>query len=329
MQEKMSPGGEAERMKVLLAEDDPVYCRVLQQRLQEWGFDTTVVANGNDAWKYLQDADSPKLAILDWIMPGQDGPTLCKKLRQTVNGKHTYVILMTGRQDQELHIEGMKAGADSFMGKPSDSIDFDYLHACLKAGKRIVGLQQDLVSACDSLKLQAMRDSLTGIWNRAACIDALQQELNRSARRGMKLCIGMADLDHFKHINDTHGHQAGDEMLRQVVARMNSVVRPYDIIGRYGGEEFLVILPECRPRQACQVARRMVSAVSSDPYDLKHAKNVSMTVSIGLAACSDPKNTSSDTLIGMADQALYRAKHAGRNRVDISLWPHMGAEGSA
>ncbi|MBI5725686.1 MAG: GGDEF domain-containing protein [Planctomycetes bacterium] len=110
---------------------------------------------------------------------------------------------------------------------------------------------------------------------------------------------------------------------------MNSVVRPYDTIGRYGGEEFLVILPECQARQACQVARRIVSAVSSSPYDLRQVKNASMTVSVGLAVCSDPKNVNAEALIGLADQALYRAKHSGRDRVEISLWPLSGPEGAA
>ncbi|MBI5724371.1 MAG: diguanylate cyclase [Planctomycetes bacterium] len=316
-------------MKVLVAEDDPGYCRVLQQRLQEWGFDTTVAANGNDAWQQLQNADAPKLAIIDWVIPGQDGLALCKKLRQSAYGRHTYVILMTGKHGEDRLIDGLKAGADIYMSKPSDSLDFDYLQACLKTARRIVSFQENLASACDLLKLQSMKDSLTGTWNHSACLEMLCQEITRSARRETKLCIGMADLDHFKRVNDTYGHQAGDEMLRQVVSRMNSVVRPYDTIGRYGGEEFLVILPECQARQACQVARRMVSAVSSSPYDLRQVKNASMTVSVGLAVCSDPKNVNAEALIGLADQALYRAKHSGRDRVEISLWPLSGPEGAA
>jgi two-component system cell cycle response regulator len=298
-------------MKILIAEDDPVSRRLLQVKLGQWGHDVLLAGNGEEAWQLLQQPDAPQLAILDWMMPGMDGVQVCREVRKRADGQYTYLLLLTARGQKEDIVEGIEAGADDYLTKP---FDLPELQARLRSGQRILDLQARLISALDALREQATLDSMTRLWNHSAILDILNCEMARARREGTALWVMLADLDHFKQINDTHGHVAGDSVLREVARRMKGAVRPYDQIGRYGGEEFLVVLPGCDRPDAVNVAERLRGRVGDQPL-IVEGTSVSVTISLGLAYWD---GTESGALIHAADVALYRAKNEGRNRVEVA-----------
>jgi diguanylate cyclase (GGDEF)-like protein len=298
-------------MRILIAEDDAVSRRVLLKTLEKWGHEVVVCSDGAQAWNFLQREDAPQLAILDWMMPEMDGLQVCKEVRRRAQEPYVYLLLLTARSQKEDLIVGMEAGADDYLTKPFDAQE---LKVKLHAGKRVLDLQAELIAAREALRLQATHDPLTSLRNRGAILDVLQQELARSEREDRSVGVVMADVDHFKHINDTFGHQIGDFVLREVATRMRSSIRPYDVAGRYGGEEFLIILPGCEVSTAAVVAERLRAAVGEQPFDLGE-KKLSITCSLGVASCSAMPETKTDWVIGLADAALYQAKSEGRNCV--------------
>ncbi|MCA9730935.1 diguanylate cyclase, partial [candidate division KSB1 bacterium] len=260
----------------------------------------------------LSEPDGPKLAILDWMMPQMDGITVCREIRGKSNGSYIYIILLTARDQMSDFLEGMEAGADDFITKPFKDQE---LRARLRAGIRILELQSELLAARDAIQYQANHDPLTGRWTRAAIFEILEKEINRTNREKGLLSLMMIDIDHFKEINDRFGHLAGDEVLREVVNRMQHSLRPYDSIGRYGGEEFLVVLPGCKQKDAHGLADRLCKTVSMQPIYLS-GHEVTITCSIGISTFVNGNNVTSMELIGGADKALYKAKETGRNRVE-------------
>lgn len=296
-------------MQVLIAEDDPVSCRLLESYLTKWAYMAIVTHDGEEAWEVLQRED-PRLAILDWVMPRMDGPQVCRRLRSSTNPHYVYVILLTAKSQKEDLIAGLEAGADEYLIKPNDRNE---LRARLRAGARIIELQQQLLSAQEALRVQATHDSPTGAFNRAAIFEILQRELARCEREGGSMVLALVDIDHFKSINDKLGHQAGDAVLREVIQRLGATVRPYDSIGRYGGEEFLVVVREC-DGSPLALAERLRQSIADQPFQTD-AGAIRVTVSLGVAT-SDGQ-TLLDALIRLADEALYRAKNHGRNRVEV------------
>lgn len=302
-------------MRILIAEDNAVSRRVLLETLEKWGHEVVVCSDGAQAWSFLQKEESPQLAILDWMMPEMDGLQVCKEVRKRAAEPYVYLLLLTARSQKEDLIVGMEAGADDYLTKPFNTQE---LKVKLQAGKRVLDLQAELIAAREALRLEASHDLLTGLRNRGAILDILQQELARSGREEKSVGVVMADVDHFKHVNDTLGHQIGDIVLREVAARMRSSIRPYDVAGRYGGEEFLIILPGCDIPTAAMVAERLRVAVGDDPFDLG-GRRLSITCSLGVASCSTRAETKVDWVIGLADTALYQAKSEGRNCVRFAL----------
>jgi two-component system cell cycle response regulator len=215
-------------MRVLVADDNKDSAETLAILLRAWGFEPVVVHDGPAALARLRSNDAPTLALLDWIMPGMNGIDLCREIRRETTRPYAYLILVTGRGSREQMLDGMNSGADDYLLKP---IEPNELHARLNAAKRILELQEQLLTTQRLLREQATRDSLTGIWNRAMILEILHQELVRSRREGHPLAVIMADIDHFKNINDTHGHLVGDHMLRLTAQRMLSVLRAYDMVG--------------------------------------------------------------------------------------------------
>jgi two-component system, cell cycle response regulator len=299
---------------ILIAEDDPISRRILQSWLQKWNYHVIALENGIDAWSALQREDSPSMAILDWMMPGLDGIEVCRRIRARQQGSYKYVLLLSAKEGKHDVVTGLEAGADDYLTKP---FDVNELRARVRAGKRILELQGELVKAHTELQFEAAHDHLTGLWNRGAIMDLLHRETRRIARIGEPLGVMMADVDNFKRINDSHGHQTGDAVLREVARRLLQSVRNYDYVGRYGGEEFLIVLTACTPSDLIVTAERMRIYVSEKPVNTE-AGSIPVTISIGLATQDvvGPEVTAAEELVRAADNALYVAKANGRNRVE-------------
>lgn len=295
-------------MRVLIADDSLLSRRLLEGTLRSWGYDVIVAADGEEAWQILSGQNAPTLAVLDWMMPGHTGPELCKLVRQRAAEPYTYILLLTSRNEKDDVVEGMDSGADDYITKPFDKHE---LKVRLRAGTRIVDLQEQLVTAREALRVQATRDYLTQLWNRSSILEILHRELARSEREDTPVGVVVADLDHFKAINDTYGHFAGDSALQESARRMEGSIRSYDAIGRYGGEEFLVVLPGVDEHGVRVQAERMRHAIRSKPVHVTGA-SLSVTCSFGCTSGIGGRVTA-DSLIGAADDALYRAKRAGRD----------------
>jgi diguanylate cyclase (GGDEF)-like protein len=298
-------------MIILLAEDSAFYRRMIAKHLNEWGFDFVDARDGKEAWKVLVQQDGPKLALLDWVLPEIEGIEICRRLRSRPEGApYTYTVLLTAKNQQKEMLEAMDAGADDFLSKPFDPAE---LKARLLAGKRIVELQQKLVSTNDALHFAASHDFLTRVWNRGEIIGFLRREMVRSRRSSTPLGVVMVDVDKFKQINDTLGHQAGDCVLRELAKRFSGNLREYDGVGRYGGEEFLLIVPGCDLATTIRRANEIRTMIANDPV-VSESKATTVTVSMGVAV-SDGSETV-ESLLHRTDTALYRAKSNGRNRVE-------------
>jgi diguanylate cyclase (GGDEF)-like protein len=302
-------------MKILLAEDSPVYRRLISESLKEWGFDLVVAEDGAEAWRLLQRPDAPRLILLNWMLPGIDGIELCRRIRknETCEG-YAYTVIFTGQTRKEALAEAMEAGADDYLAKPFEPSE---LRARLLAGKRILDLQRELVFSRESFRFAATHDFLTGILNRAEVLASLERELARSRRKNGPVGIILADLDHFKRINDSLGHLAGDIVLKEVARRLRSDLRVYDSVGRYGGEEFLLVLPDCDLNTTARRANEICSLVSSEPIATSGGKT-SVTLSMGATASDCVPDATIESLLQEADTALYRAKESGRTRVESS-----------
>jgi diguanylate cyclase (GGDEF)-like protein len=310
-------------MKVLVADDDPVHRHVLEVILTRWGYEVVLTTDGTSACRVLEEDDPPKLAVLDWMMPGLDGPQVCRRVRQRPGGKYVYLILLTARSHKDDLLQGLEAGADDYLIKPFDPAE---LKARLQTGRRILDLQDELLAAREAMRDLATRDALTGVWNHAAIQDALRRELIRAAREGRPLGVILADLDHFKRVNDTFGHLAGDAVLREAARRMTTAVRPYDLVGRYGGEEFLLVLPGCDQAKARKFAERIRTRLAAEPVT-HQGHLIPITVSMGVTVYDQPDPAEPTALLHAADVALYRAKHSGRNRAEVSPFPPPAGAG--
>jgi diguanylate cyclase (GGDEF)-like protein len=299
--------------RVLIAEDDPNFRDALETMVTAWGYSVVSASHGTDAWQVLLEDDAPKLTILDWIMPGMDGVEICRRLRSRNRDPYTYVILLT-IQDQVEHLtEGFSAGADDFLTKPVMPSE---LQARLLAGKRILEMQQELITAREALRHQATRDPLTLLWNRDGIIDFLHREVGRAARSREPLTVIMMDIDNFKLTNDTYGHLAGDAVLVEVSRRIEDSLRSYDAIGRYGGDEFLIVLPNCDADSGLSLAERVMRKVTG-PSMAMPDESFSTKISMGVATTSKGAGLSVNGLIGAADAALLRAKKLGKDRAEL------------
>jgi diguanylate cyclase (GGDEF)-like protein len=302
-------------MQVLAAEDNPVFQSMLRTLLTKWGYRAVMARDGNEAWNILESDEAPRLAVLDWMMPGLDGVEICRRLRALQREPYTYILLLTGRTESHDLIEGMDAGADDYLTKPFNAHE---LRVRIRAGRRILDLQ-------DALRQQATHDGLTGLLNRNSVLGKLEEELSRSGRHSEPVAVVMADLDRFKSINDTYGHLAGDAVLREAARRLKAASRTYDAVGRYGGEEFLVVLPDCNSLDAWRQSERLREAICAEPFPIEGG-SLEVTCSLGVA-CTD--STPGASLVRAADEGLYQAKGAGRNCVGMpvsmaamnSRWP--------
>jgi diguanylate cyclase (GGDEF)-like protein len=298
-------------MKILIVDDDALTRLALHRLLTDCGWHVITATNGEEAYDLMQREEAARLVIIDWVMPGMSGPELCRKLRESERTSRTHIVMLTGHCTTDYMVTGLDAGADDFISKP---FNMKELQARIRAAERLIGQQ-------DELLMQASLDELTRVLNRTGIRDAMNGALAHAAQERKPISIVLADVDRFKQVNDTYGHPVGDAVLRGVACRLAARLRPCDNIGRYGGEEFLIILPSCNPQDAMDVAERVRVCVSSEPI-VTPAGALSATVSLGVAG-GYAHRVSIESLISEADKALYRAKHAGRNRVQ---GPHMSTE---
>lgn len=294
--------------KVLIAEDDPVSSRILEKSVKKWGFDVLLSKDGGEAWKAFQNQEI-RIAILDWMMPKIDGVELCRRIRKEKREKYTYIILLTAKGRREDVVEGLSNGADDYIIKPFNPME---LNARLQTGRRIIELENQLIDSQKKLKELATRDSLTNLWNRRTILQLLDEELNRSQRENNPLGIIMIDVDDFKKINDTCGHLIGDMALRSVALALKKSVRHYDKIGRYGGDEFLIVLPNCTLDNVKKIAERLRLDVFAKKVKSK-AGSLQISISLGGSSTETRPKIGADKLIISSDKALYEAKNKGRN----------------
>ncbi|MFT7411562.1 MAG: two-component system cell cycle response regulator [Oleispira sp.] len=297
-------------MKILIAEDDPTSRMILVAIVSEWGYTPIPVEDGAQALSILQTDNAPRLLLLDWEMPEINGLALCKKIREEETSNPPYIILLTGRSDTEDVVTGLKVGANDYISKPFNNAE---LKARLQVGERMLSLQNELNNAKEAMAFQANFDELTKLMNRRAVMKAMANEIERSKRNSQPLYICMCDVDHFKKINDTHGHLAGDAVLKEIAQRFNHSLRPYDLCGRYGGEEFLIIL-NSKENHVHDLFERIRQAIAHEPFIYEDTV-LDITISCGVTLYNPPNDVRNTTQILIdADTALYEAKNNGRNQ---------------
>jgi two-component system cell cycle response regulator len=299
-------------MRILIADDSNVSRHLLESIVKKWGYQVITTADGNQAWEALQQADAPRMAILDWMMPGLTGPEVCRLVREKGVEPYTYILLLTSRTQKEDVIEGMMAGADDYVVKPFDQQE---LNVRLRAGRRIIDLQDELLKAQVALRYQATHDALTGITNRGRITEVLAE---RAEVKG-PLGVIMLDIDKFKTVNDTFGHAAGDAVLVATADRLAGALSEKDVLGRYGGEEFLVISRRT-PEELPEFAEMLRERIAGTPVEAE-GTTFAVTASFGVVSRNSCCLTQSNELLKAADDALYRAKKEGRNRVVVGHAP--------
>jgi len=310
---------------ILLAEDDPVTRMLMTRFLKNAGYEVDAVADGSDALDKMTKRYYPML-VTDWEMPQMDGIALCRAVRNMQLDGYVYALLLTARDAKEHIIAGLEAGADDYLVKPVHEPE---LIARLNAGRRILDLEHSLRVANQRNRILSITDALTGTYNRRYLMEQLPRELERCRRYAYPLSVLMCDIDHFKQINDDHGHAAGDEVLQQFAARAQKSLRTNsDWVARYGGEEFLIVLPETAHVDAMIVSEKLRALVDSAAFATR-AGDAVVTASFGVASTgrSGPDlSLKVDSLIRTADECLYRSKQEGRNRcsgheIAVSLPP--------
>jgi diguanylate cyclase (GGDEF)-like protein len=302
-------------MKILVADDDALSRRLLQKTLERAGYEVVAVENGRLAQEELCRAEGPRMALLDWEMPEVDGLGVCRAVRARRDKTYVYMVLLTSKETSDDKVEGLRSGADDYLTKPFHP---EELKARLRTGQRILHLEDRLVEAREEMRFKATHDALTGLWNRGVITDLLDRELARARRERKSTALLLCDIDHFKNVNDTYGHPVGDEVLREVARRLLASVRSYDFVGRYGGEEFLIVLNNCDPASALGRAEQMRAAIANREVITERGP-IALTMSVGLLRTADWGDLRAEIHLTEVDAALYAAKAAGRNCVRVAL----------
>lgn len=310
-------------MKILLADDDTVSLRLMQRTLENYGYEVITATDGLQAAQALTRPGGPRLALIDWMMPELDGPGVCREVRSRHEDAYVYILLLTSRQSSEDVVMGLEAGADDYLTKPCHAAE---LKARLHTGHRVLELEDKLVEAREEMRYKATHDALTTLWNRAGILALLHSELSRSCRHQTSTSLLVCDIDLFKKINDTYGHPVGDEVLQQVSSYLLHLVRAEDSVGRFGGEEFLIVLSGC-DKAALEIrAEQIREEISRVPF-LTQEGPVFVSLSFGAITIEPSCDVVDiDLYVKKADAALYRAKAAGRNCVVYAELPVTPSE---
>ena len=289
----------------------------MEAGLRKGGYEPDSYADGQAAWERFLEAPS-RMVITDWMMPRLDGVELIRRIRELDLDRHTYVILLTARDKKDDVVAGLSSGADDYLTKPFDHRELD---ARIAIGQRMISLEDRLLTSRERLEQLATYDQLTGLLNRHALLERAEDEVHRAVRKGNPLGVVVVDVDLFKSVNDEHGHVQGDEVLRQVAHALSANVRPYDLVGRWGGEEFLLFLPGTSLGEARLVAERVREGVSRLDIETSSGATLQIHVSAGVASSLPQARVDMDKLLLDADQALLVAKRSGRNQVRVAGMP--------
>jgi diguanylate cyclase (GGDEF)-like protein len=304
----------AREFKVLVADDSRVYRRLVEDTLSEKQYTLLFAKSGREAIDLFSE-HQPSVVITDWMMPDLSGIELCEHIRNHPRqASYTYLIILTGITEKDKLVKGLAAGADDYLTKPFHS---DELLARVGVGHRIVELHRQLEAKNLLLEELALTDSLTGLPNRRAIEDWATRQLSGAARYGFSFLVVMADLDHFKAVNDTHGHDAGNVVLKRFSEILRTNSRRSDICGRIGGEEFLFILTHTTPENARVVIERIRAELEATEFDFD-GSSLTVTASFGVAGFEGTQAPDFNRLVSQADAALYTAKRTGRNRIEIA-----------
>ena len=306
----------SKEVMILVAEDNNFIRKIVVRMLKKWNLKVVEAKDGKEAWeKFKENYENIGVVILDWVMPEMDGLEVCRLIRKTNVGHYVYVIFLSAVEEKEKIAQCLEVGADDYIIKPVHEKEF---LARITAGLRIIALEKLLLEANEKLERLATIDELTGILNRRAPFEELKKSMYRALREGKELYIIMLDIDHFKRINDTYGHQVGDKVLQELAKRIKNQLRPYDVIGRYGGEEFLVVLLENNEKTSIGIAERMRLCISEKPFVIENLE-LNITISLGVTSFKPTKEIDIDMilidLLKQVDAALYEAKNKGRNCV--------------
>ena len=311
-------------MRVLIADDEPTSRLLLKAMVSKLGHECLVAEDGSQAWELLS-AGGIDVLLTDWMMPGVDGPALCRRVREELVDDYIYIVLTTGLENPERVLEGMGAGADDYLTKPVDSFS---VRTRLVAAERVTHLhgrlaatQAELAKVNVELLRRSLTDELTGLGNRRRMEEDLARTHARALRTERSYGIALLDIDHFKLFNDHYGHIAGDAALRDVAAGMQLVTRAGECVYRYGGEEFLLLVPDCERANVIFNASERVRQAVVDlgiAHDARPSEPPLVTLSGGVSTWSAGSNATAADVVGQADEALYRAKSTGRNRIEVS-----------
>jgi two-component system cell cycle response regulator len=302
---------------ILLAEDNQATREFIAQLLSDNGMKVEVVENGQQAVSLARDGKFD-LILLDILMPGLDGLDACRLIKSITQDEFIPIIILTAKTDIESRVVGLRIGADDYICKPFDKRE---LLARVNNLVRIKRMHDHVKESKASLEALSIKDELTGLYNYRYLQTRVTEEFKRAERYREPLACIMVDIDFFKEVNDLLGHEAGDEVLRQLSERLNHAVREIDVVARYGGEEFLLILPSTNFTGALAVADRVWRAVGSEPFVVnEYPKKI--TISLGVAVFPSRDIKTKDDLIRASDRALYQSKQEGRD--GICVFQHQG-----
>jgi diguanylate cyclase (GGDEF)-like protein len=321
LKSKMPPAkcevdGARSDFKVLVADDSRIYRKLVANSLSDKSYALLFAESGREALALFSE-HQPSIVITDWMMPDLSGIELCEHIRKQSRQPYTYVIILTGNTEKDQLVTGLAAGADDYLTKPFHRGE---LLARVGVGRRIIELHRQLEAKNRLLEELALTDPLTGLPNRRAIDDWATRQLSGAERYGFSFLVVLSDLDHFKAVNDTYGHDAGDSVLKKFSEILKTNSRRSDICGRIGGEEFLLILTHTTQENARVVIERIRRALEATKFDFKGG-SLTVTASFGLAGFEGTQPADFNQLVIQADAALYAAKRTGRNRIEIAATP--------